>query len=469
MDFQEAMGWVEEDHVFPKEPGAFHSKRFDWLLRETGLALDLRSVPLAVVAGSCGKASTARFLAHIAARAGLRVVLGTKPPLQETPEGNLERYQVSGPGGFRWLSPEEFRERVAELRPAVTRLHLEKPELGLPAPYELRAWILARTAVVQGAGLAVVEANMGLRLDPAGALPAPEVTLLTPVGTDHGALLKPPEGYRPELGERSGPFWHKVGGVHPDSPLVVGRQDPGVQAALPRADRLFGQHFDYFEARCTLSGSQAFLRLGGEVRPIRLITPGAFQLENAAHAAAAADVLHSRGLLPGLREAFWTAVQEGLAVTETPGRMQVLARRPAVILAVATSPEKLEGLLASLDHLLPASGRLYVCATFLDRIHRLSEAVRTVLAFPRTRQLLVTRFLDDEVNRDLDPETLGGLERIEPVATPREAMDRALKEAGAEDLILLLGNGMAAALASGALTIPAARCGHRHPPDPGGW
>lgn len=435
--FEAAMDLVEVQHSFPKDVADFHAERFRWLARD----LSLDGVPTVVVAGSCGKASTARFLGHIALAMGHGVVLGTKPPLQETAEGNLERYQVGEGAGFRWLAPDEFADRVDELRPLLAQVP------GKPAPYELRTWILARTAQVLRPGLFVCEANIGLRDDPAGALPRTDCVLLTPIGTDHGSLLRAPEGWGAALGAAAGPVWHKAGGVPAGVPVVLGRQAPAVADAAGPRELEWDRDFGVSEVRCGLDGSTFVLRLGERAEPVRLGVPGAFQVENAAHAAAAAWLLHARGLLPG---DLWSGVREGLAAAEIPGRMQVLARRPTVLLNVATSPEKVQGMLDALEPLL--RGRLVICATFLDRLgDRLGPVVDLLLAHPRLRALVATQFLDDDVNRDFPAAHVArhGPVQLEPDLPAAVARARSLA-LSPDDLVLLLGNGMAAAVAAGA-------------------
>lgn len=435
--FQQAMDLVEVQHVFPTDPAEFHAGRFRWLAS----SLSLEGIPTAVVAGSCGKASTARFLGHIALAMGHSVVLGTKPPLQETLEGNLERYQVGGASGFHWLGEDEFADRVDELRPLLARVP------GTPAPYELRAWILARTAQVRRPGLFVCEANIGLRDDPAGALPGTSCVLLTPIGTDHGSLLRAPEGWGASLGASAGPVWHKAGGVPAGVPVVLGRQSPAVAAAVGSPELSWDRDFGVEDVRCGLDGSTFVLRLGRERLEVRLGVPGAFQVENAAHAAAAAWLLHTRGLLPGDLS---TGVREGLAAAEIPGRMQVLSRRPTVLLNVATSPEKVQGMLEALEPLL--HGRLVICGTFLDRLgDRLGDVLSLLLGHPRLRGLVVTKVLDDDVNRDFAPAFVASRASgpVEARLRVEEAVERARALAESpEDLVLLLGNGMAAAVAA---------------------
>ncbi|MCA9797263.1 MAG: hypothetical protein KC910_35880, partial [Candidatus Eremiobacteraeota bacterium] len=192
MSFDQLMGWVEQEHGFPARLEDFHPRRCAWLF-EQGLAADLKA-PLAVVAGSCGKASTARFLAFVvralfdAAGERRSLGLGTKPPLQETLQGNRERYQLfeAGQPAPRWIAPEEFAGLAAELKQLAQRV---PAELGPLAAYDLRYWLLGRFFVEQKVAFGIVEANIGLRLDPASVFPRPALALMTPIGNDHAAQL----------------------------------------------------------------------------------------------------------------------------------------------------------------------------------------------------------------------------------------------------------------------------------------
>ena len=67
MTFEDAMRWVEEARAFPA-PEHLHARRLAWILRCAGLTDRAARTHWALVAGSCGKASTARFLAFIARR-----------------------------------------------------------------------------------------------------------------------------------------------------------------------------------------------------------------------------------------------------------------------------------------------------------------------------------------------------------------------------------------------------------------
>lgn len=452
------MGWVEQEHGFPAQLEDFHNRRCAWLF-EQGLGRDL-TMPVTVVAGSCGKASTARFLAFIV-RALLDATgetrplgLGTKPPLQETLQGNRERYQLfeAGQPVPRWIAPQEFTRLAAQLQALVEGL---PAELGPLAAYDLRYWLLGRFFVEQQVAFGIVEANIGLRLDPASVFPEPALALLTPIGNDHGAQLKPDGApdWLALLGDRAGPTWHKAGGLPPGAPVVVGRQTIAVEQAIarlhPRNLTLWERDYEATEVVAGTRGTTMRLRLGEESFEVRLSVVGRFQADNAAQAAAGAWVLWKEGKLPGTFAQLRQAVVTGLERADTPGRLQLYAQEPTTYVALATGFIKVDTLMKSLEELLDShhpESRLVVCLTFLDRIFEVRRSFERILESPRLEAAVVTSFFDDDENRDLAPEVLAGWaagSEVRVCPDPGQAVETARRLAHPErDLVLLLGNGL---------------------------
>lgn len=429
MDFHEAMRWVEASHAFP-EPMHFHARRLAWILDRTGLYARAGALPWAVVAGSCGKASTARFLAHIARalldRADVRgpVALATKPPLSETLDGQRERYQLLAPGdpAPRWIPADEFARHASALRPVAEALAREAPALGPIAPYDLRYAIMLLHALEHRAAFAVLEANIGLLHDPTSALPPPRVQLLTPIDTDHAQLLRPPSPLPPKLSGldgREGPVWHKAGGFWEDVPAVIGLQDVGVASAVAAlawergASPVLwrGADFDVGPHRCGIDGSDATLRVGVDAVEVHLRALGGFQVDNAAQAAAAASTLQRAGVLPGDRDAWREAVREGLGAAAMPGRMELVAHAPLTLLQVGASAVKMRGFVDALGELLPRGGRVVACASFLARIHDAQAPVAILARAPWLSALVVTACAREGDAADLDPEAVAAIAR----------------------------------------------------------
>ncbi len=473
--FTDAMRFVEEEHAFPERPEDVHGARFSMLLEEADLVGPVERVPTIVVAGSSGKASTARMIASVARavldRAGDRrpVVLGTKPPLHETPDGNRERYQVLRHGFAErldgptpgaawaracWIDPETFADQVEALRPLAERVEARGVAL---APYDLRYAILARLAHTEGAALAVVEANIGLRSDVAGCWPGPRVDVLTHIGTDHAKLLRAPEAFtaaHPELGEAAGPLWHKAGGVAPGAVVVLGPQAPAIEAlARELAFEAGAREVIHVSDRCTVSGaetslegSRAELTLDGRSMPIAVSALGDYQLENATIAALTCAVLTGEGLVDVLSA---DAIAEGLLRVVIPGRLEVVDRAPTTLLNVTEGASKVRSLLPALRGL--GAKRFVVCASVLARVDGAREIVETLASAPETQALVTTQHNPDDlpaVELAAWARRHGELDvRSEPDARKAVALARSL--ATEEGMVLLVGSGLSNALEAG--------------------
>lgn len=369
MNFEQAMRSVEEKLAFPEHLADFHNQRTRRLFAETGLAESLTRVPTVVVTGSCGKASTAYYLAYTVAEllaltgSDREVGLGTKPPLSETLDGHRERYQLLQGAHKRWIEPEEFASLVGQLPTLPSDL----------APYDLRYWILGRWFVEREVGLGIVEANIGFRLDPASVFPRPVAQLLTPIGVDHIGLLLPTGAPSQvlALGSQAGPTWHKA--CCPTTNLVLsGVQTPQVAEVVqefnPRV-KMAGRDFEARVVSQSLAGSRVRIRVSPELE-IETDLPmiGRHQAENAALAAACVWELNKYGVLPGSADQVAQAIETGLSRATIPGRLERLNEEPMVLLNAATGVIKIEGMMTSLEELVKQERSLWVMMSVEARL-----------------------------------------------------------------------------------------------------
>lgn len=439
------MRWLEEEHSFPENLADFHALRFRDLAARSKLFA--KKPPLVVVAGGCGKASTARFLAFMLRAAGLKVGLGTKPPLSESPHGHRERYQLIDSRGEQWIDPELFAEICRPLPDLAAQV---PASLGALAPYDLRTWVLLRAFAEWNVDIGIVEANIGLRQDPAGAIPA-QLTVLTPIATDHVDILTPPSEWQ-HLGRSAGPLWHKLSAV-PSARVVVGRQDcikPGdLDELMKRPGPRLGRDFHLQEVQSGRDGSSGLLLYrGGLAYPdgslrLQLSCLGDFQVENAATAAMAFFEL--AGHQP-------ESVLKGAHACQFRGRMEVLRQDPLELLAAFGTLSKVKVMLDSLEPFFegPDTGMVTVL-TVLERTAGQGETVAYLARHPRTRALIVTQYAYPNDARDLpaaDVATLArqarpGLEVI-VCEEPGQAISLGRSRVPSGGLLLLLGSGIAA-------------------------
>lgn len=163
----EATHWLFSLNRFGIRPGLM---RIEGLLGELGNPeKKLRTL---VVAGTNGKGSTTRILAHLLQEAGYKVVTFTSPHLL----GVHERIRINDVP----VTSHEFARRVEAIRP-----HTEKHEASW---FETLTALAVQVAADEEADFFCCETGLGGRLDATNAIPA-EAILLTTVGLDHEAIL----------------------------------------------------------------------------------------------------------------------------------------------------------------------------------------------------------------------------------------------------------------------------------------
>lgn len=295
------------------------------------------------VTGTKGKGSTAAMVAGGLRAAGYRVGLFTSPHLVDVEE----RVRVDGVP----ISRPEFAARMAEIAAAVR--HLDAGPWPPPTFFEISTALGFSHFVCRRAEVAVVEVGLGGRFDSTNVC-RPVVAVITCVGLDHTA----------QLGDTLEAIaYQKAGIIKPRVPVVSGETEPGPRAVIERVARETGSRLvqagrdfghDYFSdgpdrvphVRVSTARSAETFRLG---------LLGSHQAANAAVAVAALEVLRGAGFhLPD------SAVAAGLANVDWPARIEVVARRPVVVLDCAHNVPSAEALVRTLRESVPVAGRKVV-------------------------------------------------------------------------------------------------------------
>ena len=330
----------------------------DWLfaLQRFGIKLGLANVrallarlgdpqdrlPSAIVGGTNGKGSTATFLTRIARAAGLRVGLYTSPHLQRF----NERIQVDGVE----ITDDEVVRQTVEIRAALDEVNAERPEAERIAItfFEFTTVMAVRHFLERGCGLGVFEVGMGGRLDATNAIPA-LISVVTHVAMEHRAYL----------GDTIEAIaFEKAGIWKPGRLAVTGERKPEALAVLRRvaqergtALREWGRDFATGGAR--KDGGFDYHGIGTTLADLRLGLPGEHQVENAACALAAWELL-----APALgRPIDERAMRAGVGERGFVGRLSRVREEPPVILDVAHNPDAADALVRYLEEELVARGR----------------------------------------------------------------------------------------------------------------
>ena len=373
--------------------------------------------PTIHVTGTNGKTTTARLVADLACEHGLMAGLYTSPHLHSV----TERVAVCDEA----ISEEEFGEEYERLLPYF---------LLVDARGERVTYFEALTALAfvwfadKPVSLGVFEVGMGGLWD-ATNIVAGDVAVICPIAIDH-----------PELGSTLDQIASEKAGIVKPGKVVVCREQP------PEAFKVIQDRCEAFEAHLRYEGrdfavSDRRRSVGGQVIGVRGLFDryvevplglfGEHAARNAAAAIVAVESFLEKGLTPD-------AVRSALSAASSPGRLEVVARRPTIVVDGAHNPAGAEALVSALTeafgwsrlHLVIAisankdvDGIVAALAPLADRAYAARNASTRSAVGERVAQSLASARVP-----------------VEAFGSVAEALQAARDSAGADDLILVTGS-----------------------------
>ncbi len=296
------------------------------------------SCPVLTVGGTNGKGSTCVILEAILLHAGYRVACHTSPHLLRF----NERVRIQG---------EEVSDEV--LLPHFEAV--EQARLSLPQPvsltyFEFTTLVILRCFAAQCVEAVILEVGLGGRLDAMNVIDT-DCAIITSIDIDHTAYLGD---------TREKIAFEKAGIFRPGKPAICADPFPP-ETLIHHAQQIgadlwrVGHDFRYTTQAKHVEGKPVpdalALPLQWSYQGRKRSWPalaypalrGVNQLLNASAALAALEAMHS--ILPVSAQ----AVRSGLASASLPGRFQVLAGQPTVVLDVAHNPHAAAVLKHNLD------------------------------------------------------------------------------------------------------------------------
>ncbi len=286
------------------------------------------------VTGSKGKGTTGAMIEAVLRHAGARTALYSSPHLHSY----TERIRIDGEA----VSPEEFGTALGAILPAIEAeresTHGNISTFGVITA--LFFWLTR--AQMDSVDWQVVEVGLGGTFDATNVFDSIDVAVITPISLEHTAIL----GSTPaEIAA------DKAGIVRPGCVCVLApQQDPAVrevvrerceQAGATLVDVAETYEVDLLER---FVFGQSFVVHGpGGTRELRTPMLGHHQLQNAATAVAVADVLADQG-----HDVSSRAIEDGIARTRVPGRIEVMGQAPLVVADGAHNGESAAALAATL-------------------------------------------------------------------------------------------------------------------------
>jgi dihydrofolate synthase/folylpolyglutamate synthase len=386
------------------------------------------------IAGSKGKGSTALFAEAILRAGGRRVGTFTSPHLERW----TERFRIDGAE----VSDDALASVLDRLRPHAEALAKEALEQA-PTFFDVitaAAFLLFREAAID---CAVIEVGLGGRLDSTNVVD-PAVACITTIelehtdrlGTTHAAIA----GEKSGIVKRGRPV--VIGALPPEAMAVVEARAQALDAPLGR----LGHELFCEVTASDSSGLRVHLRDGGLEVQTSLSALGRHQAANAALALACV-----RQAFPDWsREALEGAARSGLAAARLPGRVELLGRRPWLVVDGAHTVESAHALASALAPLARRRSRLVLSVSSGKNLEGILSAV-----LPCFDEIFVTRA---DALRSLDPQEVAGAIRtaashatVHAVPNPYLALRAAREGLCKDDLLCVTGSLYLAGIARKAL------------------
>ena len=381
-----------------------------------------RAYPCVLIAGTNGKGSVAAMLHAMLNASGLTAGMFTSPHLiRPTERIRVGRDEITDADLTRLL-----KKMKATIEPAVERGDLETH----PSFFEVITATALEAFRERSADVAVLEVGLGGRLDATNAVDA-ALSVIVSIDLDHVKSLGPTV-------EKIA--WEKAGIIKQDVPLISGAVRQRAISVLQRVAR--ERNAEWVDARLAVRfdserDERVTLRTkSARYEDLRISLPGRHQIDNARVALAALERIAPRlGITIDP-----DAVRTGLSAVQWPARLQWLRGLPSLpdlLIDGAHNPagvETLAGYLRSLE--LPKPVVLFGAMT-----GKLLPEMLGMLA-PLADSFVLTR---PDVRRAADPEEVAVLareyqERVEVVADPAEALQRAAVLAGEHRYVLVAGS-----------------------------
>jgi dihydrofolate synthase / folylpolyglutamate synthase len=368
------------------------------------------------VVGTNGKSSTTRMAAALLRRHGVRTGAYLSPHLTSF----AERVEIDE----RRISPERFAAAVQRSSQAAKLVNRTLGEDDRVTQFEALTAAAYRALAEAGVEAAVIEAGLGGRHDATSVIDS-RVQVLTNVGLEHTRWLGPTERHIAE---------EKLAVVKPGGTLVTGPLGEEAAAVATRVAAERGARLVRAGSEFGVSGEAAFTvsTPGGRYTGIELRPLGRFQRANFAAAVAAAEAFLGHALEVD-------SIRRAARDLNLPGRLEIVASNPLVVLDGAHNPSGARALAESLPAVVGERTVIAVVSVLEDK-----DAAGILAAIlPRSAGAVFTRSsrpgaLPPPVLESLWSQ-LGGA-GAEIVADPARALEAALRRVGDTGAVLVTGS-----------------------------
>ncbi len=372
-----------------------------------------RTLKFVHVTGTNGKGSTCAMIASMLQKAGYKTGLYTSPYIEKF----NERIQING----EMIPDEEICELTEYIKPLADSIFEQPTEFEMVTALGFAYFARHKCDIV------VAEVGMGGEFDATNVILPPEAAVICNIGLDHTEVLG-------DTLEKIAAT--KAGIIKAGCEAVLYRESPSVEAVFEAHCKALGVplHKAEFDSIVSEShGLEGQVFSCGRFKHLRLPLLGSHQLNNAAVALKAAEVLQKRG---------WALTDEhiraGLADVSWPGRFELLQKEPLFIADGGHNPQCIEALVENIRKYLAGRTLTVLTGVLADKDYNSMYA--DVAPFARE---FVTVTPDNP--RAMSAEDLAAyLARFEKPVTAcqsvREGVRKAISLAGKDGIVLCYGS-----------------------------
>jgi len=371
------------------------------------------------VAGTNGKGSSSHFLTSVLMEAGYKTGLYTSPHLKDY----RERFRINGQ-----LVPEncvidfvrDYAHEFQNLRPSF---------------FEVSVALAFKIFSDEKVDVAVIEVGLGGRLDSTNIISNVALSLITNIGYDHTDVL----GHTLDR-----IAYEKAGIIKPGVPVVISEYLPETRPVFEETARKQGSPLYFAQDEWEVTNAEETIdnlcielinRGSGLSYRLNSGLTGTYQKANIRGVTAAVEQLRKKGYIIS-DKALEKGIAGVIANTGLKGRWQILGRRPLVICDTGHNDQAFQITIHRINR--EPHARLHFILGFVQDkdISHLSEYI------PEGAILYLCEF---DSFRALKEEQLKQLEFknaniISVFKNVNEAMEKAGKEAGPEDIIFIGGS-----------------------------
>lgn len=380
------------------------------------------------ITGSNGKTSTARIADSLLRAHGLRSGLLTSPHLNRL----NERIVIDGEP----VSDEALVANYQDIAPFLTIVDAEAAANGEPPLTFFEAVTVLAFACFADAPIdvAVLEVGMGGEWDSTNVANA-DVAVLTPIGLEHVDRLGPTIA---DIARA------KAGIIKPGSRVVSAPQEDVVMDVINFACErdeaplfVLGRDFELLSVRPGVGGQQLDIRVqAAEYRDLFIPLIGDHQAQNAALAVAAVEQF----LGGGEHRIDTEVIEEGLSMASSPGRLEIIAHNPTILVDAAHNPHGAEALARALIQSFQFPTLVVVFGVMRDKDARgIVEALDPLADYFVVTQAASERAREVEALVE-DVVVVAGPDRTSHRANLAEAIELAIEQAGPDGGVLVTGS-----------------------------